>query len=238
VFLSQDGIYAAQQGQLNIAAFDAIPFSDLIQKTVADIDKTKLAELNMSIYKEWLIVTYVSITSGEYEHIVLDTTTNTFETQAFGWTQFKQLKATSFNVYQDNLYYGCSSNHNVYQFYASGQLFGDKIYSYFMTKRYNHNAPGVEKHYKAIMLKGRAIGDVYITPYIDGVPKNTIHYALDNEDDTQEIYFPRENHSFNYIGKEIQLKVEVYGDRENTILYPPRIGARLMNIKEGGKRQH
>jgi hypothetical protein len=57
-------------------------------------------------------------------------------------------------------------------------------------------------------------------------------------DDTyaEEQYAPRHKNPFNYIGHDIQLKIECNGADENIVIYPPKIGYKPLKLREGGKR--
>jgi hypothetical protein len=122
------------------------------------------------------------------------------------------------------------------------------IHAYFITKRYS---PGTECQFRTVMIKARGHGEVIVTPIIDGmicdlplksppVPGHrrgeVMHFFFDDDTHAEELYAPRANNPFGYIGHDIQLKVECNGANEDITIYPPQIGYRPMKLKEGGKR--
>lgn len=211
----------------NIYAGDQISFDG--GSTYYDIDSVNS---DTSLVLEDCVVDDVSASSDYIVRkrrnnrvYVLDTRTNVNKKGKFAWTVFDNINATSFCFYKGKLLYGSSIDNYIYEYDTGGTLYGQAITATATTKRSGGRVgSNVKKKYGGLLIKGRGVGTLYITPIIDGVEGTELSYTFSDTTNTEEVYFPRDDQYFNYIGYEHQFRLEFRGSNEDVYIYPPKVG--------------
>jgi actin-related protein len=207
----------------------------------------------------YLLIRYFSISKDKICFLVLNTNNENRDL----YSVVDNLRATSIYNHNDTrLLYGSENIDNLrfklceYDIENKKEFNADLldgqpvINSQILTKRYD---TGTESNFRSLMIKARGRGEVIVTPIIDGIicdlPRKSVpvtghrrgdklHFFFDADTHAEEQFAPRANNAFNYIGHDIQLKIECIGKVEKLTVYHPMIGYKPLKLREGGKRHY
>lgn len=166
--------------------------------------------------------------------LVLDTRTNVRKNLSIGWTVFDGVNTDGFLLFDNKLFYGSSTEGNVYQYDTGGQLYGSSFTASAKLGRWDCGYPNRRKYFKQLLVKAKGTGTLYVTPYYDGTAGTEVQYTFSDSSQFEHVYFPRASGSteypFNGIANEIELKLELRASSEDLEIAVPHVFFELLPI--------